>query len=124
PLRRDRTRDLRVTVTRQIDQHHLRMGLAGFPINADEVDGPRSSRSRAHVGKFLPEQGIDEARLADVRATEKPELWRTPFRKSRDISSGCDELGEDRLQTDSVPQSVPTRSPGEDIWCPLDRSRL
>src|SRR5205807_10508263 len=70
PLIGDFAWHARVSITRKIGEHDLRMRLSR-PANFEEIDSTGASRRRTGLGDFGAEQGIDDARLAYVRAAEK-----------------------------------------------------
>src|SRR5215467_4838364 len=70
------------------------MRLARLGIDADEIDGARSSRRGADVRQLLAEQRIDQAGLADVGPAKKSEFRRTFRGKEPGVGSGSEEFGE------------------------------
>jgi len=76
-LHAQRVRRARVAVAREVDQ-------PGAGAKLVEVDGLRAAGRLAREGEALaPEQGVDRARFADVRAPGEGELGRA---RRRDIA--------------------------------------
>src|SRR6478736_9057403 len=65
------------------------------PPDAKQVREPRLAWCRAGAGDALPQQRVNQARLADVRAPDHGQFRQSIGRKIRGARSAFDEVGGD-----------------------------
>src|ERR1051326_7918807 len=61
PLRGKLARDFGVAVAGKVNEQHFRVRLAGFAVDADEIDGAGASRRGADMGELLSQERVNQA---------------------------------------------------------------
>jgi len=83
-----------VAVAGEIDKEHLGVRPAGTA-QVEEVDGLGASGGVAGLGDLRSDEGVDEARFADIGAAEEGDLRRAGCGELPGVGGGGDELGEE-----------------------------